>query len=398
MARAGRRHLSGDIMIISIFGIAGRWAGDLLTSALGWASSLLFGRVPRSHQVFLVLMMALSILWSLSVLGILVPGVQALFLAGTPHPPSVNLALLAVALLVGVVVLPLGVGLAGYLVPATGERQDAAGVPREIARGYLLAPVITGLLVFLAAVGIARKIRSKRHGWADVHVPIVVKPDGYDTMVRDLNAALDDAGLSVTAEEAPWVLTLPARVLTAVAGGNVRKLRPDRLMTLNGRDLRVGLYPSDIAISGATRERTRARAALLSRLATTAAHLTTSEEAQKIEDRLAKLGDTRRTGGGKLPPADRAEFDEIDEALLDLAVPTDEWDILYRLRLQIERDLLVGAKPGTEFPGQVQETPDKAGAATDDARPAGRRPYGSTPARPVHKAGPGVALKIGESR
>jgi len=398
MARAGRRHLSGDIMIISIFGIAGRWAGDLLTSALGWASSLLFGRVPRSHQVFLVLMMALSILWSLSVLGILVPGVQALFLAGTPHPPSVNLALLAVALLVGVVVLPLGVGLAGYLVPATGERQDAAGVPREIARGYLLAPVITGLLVFLAAVGIARKIRSKRHGWADVHVPIVVKPDGYDTMVRDLNAALDDAGLSVTAEEAPWVLTLPARVLTAVAGGNVRKLRPDRLMTLNGRDLRVGLYPSDIAISGATRERTRARAALLSRLATTAAHLTTSEEAQKIEDRLAKLGDTRRTGGGKLPPADRAEFDEIDEALLDLAVPTDEWDILYRLRLQIERDLLVGAKPGTEFPGQVQETPDEAGAATDDAGPAGRRPYGSTPVRPVPKAGPGVALKIGESR
>jgi hypothetical protein len=37
--------------------------------------------------------------------------------------------------------------------------------------------------------------------------------------------------------------------------------------------------------------------------------------------------------------------------MLELAIPTDEWDILYRLRLQIERDLLLGAEPGTEFPG-----------------------------------------------
>jgi hypothetical protein len=37
--------------------------------------------------------------------------------------------------------------------------------------------------------------------------------------------------------------------------------------------------------------------------------------------------------------------------LLDLAVPTDEWDILYRLRLQFERDLLAGVEPGTAFPG-----------------------------------------------
>lgn len=36
-------------MILSAFGLLGRFAGDLLTSALSWASSLLFGRVPRSH-------------------------------------------------------------------------------------------------------------------------------------------------------------------------------------------------------------------------------------------------------------------------------------------------------------------------------------------------------------
>ena len=66
-------------MLISFFGFAGRIAGGLLTSALGWASSLLFGRVPRSHQVFLVLMMAGSSTWLLLVLGLMLPSTAAQF-------------------------------------------------------------------------------------------------------------------------------------------------------------------------------------------------------------------------------------------------------------------------------------------------------------------------------
>src|SRR5450759_5582857 len=105
-------------IIVSVFGFAGRFAGDLLTSALGWASSLLFGRVPRSHQIFLVLMMAWSFLWLMVVLGLLVPSIASLLLAATPHPPFVDRAWLGFALILGVLFLPLGVGLAGYLVPA----------------------------------------------------------------------------------------------------------------------------------------------------------------------------------------------------------------------------------------------------------------------------------------
>jgi hypothetical protein len=227
----------------------------------------------------------------------------------------------------------------------------------ELLRGYLLAPLISGLLIFLAGVGMTRKIRSKRHGWSDVHVPIVAKPSGYDRIVRDLGDALAGAGLAVTANEAPWVLTVPARLLTAVAGNNVRKLRPDRLIELTGPTLRVGVYPSDIAISGPTREQTRARAAILSRLATTAAHQTTSAEAQKIEDEIEKVAEFGRASGRMLGPGDQASLDEVDSALLDLAIPTDQWDILYRLRLQVERDLLAGAKPGTTFPGHESGQP-----------------------------------------
>src|SRR6185369_1296067 len=109
----------------------------------------------------------------------------------------------------------------------------------ELARGYLLAPLISGLLIFLAAVGIVRKVRSRRHGWSDVHVAIVMKPHGYDRVVADLADVLGEAGLPVSVDDAPWVLTLPARLLTAVAGENVRKLRPDRLVELTAPTLRI---------------------------------------------------------------------------------------------------------------------------------------------------------------
>jgi hypothetical protein len=348
-------------ILISIFGIAGRFAGDLLTSALGWASSLLFGRVPRSHQIFLVLMMAASFVWSIVLLALLLPTVASVLLSATPHPPFVDRAWLGFALLVAAVILPLLVGLAGYLVPAQGERAGRVSIPIEILRGYLITPLLVGLLIFLAGVGISRKIRSKRHGWSDTHVPIVVKPGGYEKMVADLHDSLASADLATDVEDAPWVLTMPAQLLTRVAGSNVRKLRPDRLRRLTGQELMIGVYPSDIAISGATAERTRARAAILSRLTTTSAHLTVSEEAQEVEDRLSKLSGAGATGAMS-PAQARVTFEPIDALLLDLAVPTDEWDILYRMRLQIERDLLVGAEPGTDFPGHESSSRDGATA------------------------------------
>jgi len=342
-------------ILISVFGFAGRFAGDLLMSALGWASSLLFGRVPRTHQVYLVLMMALSFLWLLALVALLVPTVASTLLATTPHPPFVDHQWFGFAVLLSVLGLPLAIGAAGYLVPAEGERADGVVIPREILRGYLLAPVISGLLVFLAGVGIARKIRSKRRGWSDAHVAIVVKPGQYDQLVVDVEKALAGADLRVTADEAPWVLTVPARILTRVAGSNVRSLRPDRLIALTGANLNVGIYPSDIAISGTTRRRTRARAAIVSRLVTASAHLTTSKEAQEVEDRLAELSRADGKAGAPSNARFRKDLEAIDATLIELAVPTDEWDILYRIRLQIERDLLIGAEPGTAPPGQERD-------------------------------------------
>lgn len=323
-------------VVVSAIGWLARIGGDLLTSALAWASSLLFGRVPRSHQIYLILMMAAALLWIVLLVSLLIPRIESLLLSTTPHPPLIN-AWVGSGLIVGVFGLPLCVGLCGYLVPADGERPRGLAMVGELLRGYLLAPVICGLLVFLAGVGIARKVRSIRHGWSDTHVPIVVKEGAYERLVVDLRDALAGADMPFEAREAPWVLTLPARLLTGIAGENVRKLRPDRLIELSGPGMRIGVYPSDIALSGKARDRTRARAAMVSRLATTSAHLTMSAEAQAVEDRLSRMA-AGSGGQGRRRPT--VSFAAIDRRLRDLEVSTDEWDVLYRMRLQLERDLL----------------------------------------------------------
>lgn len=358
-------------LLISAIGLVLRFAGALLTTSLGWASTLLFGRVQRSHQVFVVLMLAGALLWMVLVVGAIAPAVPNFVLDITPHPAFVGRELVRIVVLAGVGLLPLGVGLAGYLVPTGGDRATGPALLVELLRGYLLTPILGGLMLFLPAVGISRKARSLRHRWSDTHIAIVAKPDGYEQLAADLQRALDAAGMPVESRDAPAVLSVPALLLTSVAGGNVRKLRPDRLVELVGPRLRIGVYPSDIAVSGPSPDRDRARAAIVSRLATTAAHLTTSAEAQAFEDRLEAVAQRWPGIVPGQPSIVAAEFAALDRALIDLKVTTDEWDILYRLRLQIERDILTGVKPGTALPTDGTAEGTASARASHATAPAG---------------------------
>jgi hypothetical protein len=319
-------------VLISVIGIVGRMAGDVLASSLGWASSLLFGRVPRSHQVLVALMLAGSLLWILLIAAALVPDLGIFLRKSTPVVSGIDVALIRVVVLATIALLPIGIGLAAYLAPSRDERAQGVAAIGQVLRGYPLAVAMGTMLLFLPAVGIDRKVRSLRKGWSDGHVPIVVKPGRYDQLVRDLRDALEKADLAVDARDAPGILTVPGRALALIANGSIGGLVPDRLIELHRRGLEVGVYPSDVAVSGGTRQRTHARAVIVSGLATTAAYFTTSAESQAIEDRIAEL-----IRGGRF--ADR-DLQEIDDMLLELDVAPEDWDTLYRLRLQAERDAL----------------------------------------------------------
>ena len=68
------------------------------------------------------------------------------------------------------------------------------------------------------------------------------------------------------------------------------------------------------------------------------------------------------------------EVAEVDHALETLVVPYEEWEVLYRLRLQVERDLLA-RRDASEV--EASGAPDRTTEAAGVAR-AGRAPESVT--------------------
>ncbi len=321
--------------IISILGIIGRAVGRVLTSSLGWATSLLYGRVPAKNQKYVEAMFGCAVLWAALAIITLLPPVFRFVLATTPFVPSLGLNLLRTAMIGGLILLPAIVGLASVLVPAPPNRPKGLAIVGYIARGYPLAVLLAAMAVVLPLAGAARAIGSLRRGWRDLHIPIVVKPGGYAAMLDDLETTLRRHDIVLEEHDAPPVFTIPGKVLALIAGRDVGDLLPDRIVELRNRDLEVGVYPSDIVISGTPRMRLLARAALMTSLAQAAAHFTTSAESQKVEDRLEVIG----RPSTPIPDA-LAEVEAVDRELARLDVPSTDWDVLLRLRLQAERDVL----------------------------------------------------------
>ncbi len=340
-------------ILAALFAVIGRQAGRVLTTALGWASALLFGRVPRHKQLLLSLIALGSLLWVVLVFGIILPSVGTFLLTALPLPGFIDQNWVRFAMLIGALVLPLVVGLGGLFVVGAGSRPRGLEAAKQVMRGYPIAFLLALTIIFLAVVGVVRKGRNLIRRRAEAHIPIVIHDGGYEIMVDDLQAALRDAGLTVERRPAAAVLAVPGRLVARVAGGDVRALVPDQLMTLYSAVLEVELYPSDIAISGQKEAVARARAAIATRLTATAAYLTTSKEAQAIEDRLDEIVRARGRSPDEGRPGHSAGLIEdlraIDPTLAALDVDYSEWEVLYRMRLQIERDLLVGSLVGTEL-------------------------------------------------
>ena len=349
--------------LAALVAFGSRFASKVLTTTLGWASTLLFGRVPGSRQILLLGITFGSVIWIVMLIGVIVPDVGAFLLLLIPSQSFVPESTIRLLMLVGVIVVPGAVGAMTLLLQADAKR-TGRGIVEAIARGYPLTLLLAVLLVFLACLAIWRKGTSLARRWSDAHVPMVVKPGAYEEVAHDLDDALSAAGLDLEAGDAPSSMSLPAKWLTAVAGRSSSSLVPDRMVRLRSPDLDILIYPMDVLISGKSHDVVRARAAIASRLTTSAAHLTVSAEAQAIEDRLTALA-VGAPGGEQPPPFDKdveGAFEAIDNDLSTIEVPYEEWEVLYRQRLQVERDLRAGAMAGEAVLGAEPPEPSTAAA------------------------------------
>jgi hypothetical protein len=304
----------------ALFAFVGRQVGRLVQLAFNWATLVLFGQVASDKQLFLSLMALFALIWPVAALGILLPSVGSFLLGFVTVPEWANLWV-RVAMLALAILAPLGVGLLATKLRDQSPR--GLGFMRALLAGYPNALALAVVLLWLMIVTPVMQLIAIAHRHESAHIPISVKPGGYDAVVDDLRAALERAGLVVRHTFAPWPLTLPGRVLAMVGGAGVRALVPQHLSQLRAPDFVMTVHPMDLALSGKKRALARAHAALVRELTFTEAYQTWTKEAHEIEDALLAASEGESDVG-----AIGSHLDQLD-------LPFEEWEILYRMLLQV---------------------------------------------------------------
>jgi hypothetical protein len=302
--------------------------------ALGWATALYFGQVPGSKGRLLAVISLVSAAWVILVVGFAVPLVIGAVLdAARIVPRNFDVPPLHVAALAAAIVLVPPANAAGVVVQEF-HGQPSVGRWLRLVPGSHPATASLGVAVLLmVAITPVLLVARLRRGWAVLQVPLVMRHGADDDDLRDaLTSAVREVGIAeMTLERVDgiraWPLVTAAFAARHLLGAAVRG-EPLRLWS---DDLELYAYATNVAILAPKELAHRARAAIARRLAFSDAYLTWSEDSQGLEDELMRVHAT-----GAHPRAARQRLEELQREIDAASLDADEWNVLYRLRLQVE--------------------------------------------------------------
>jgi hypothetical protein len=339
------------VVIQALIAALARSAGRILNTALAWATVMIFGKVPDDRQIYLSVLTFASLGWIAVVLGIVVPSVGMFLLSFVTLPDWVDRTWVRLAMLIAALVLPGVVGAVALLLKDSEERPRGAARVKAILKGYPFTLGLAVTLVLMTVFAPILKLQTIGRRWTSQHVPMLVESEHYDAVVEHVQRALATAGWKTERHPASWMLRLPTRVLTWLAGGSIDTLVAERLATLRSAVIEVVLHPSDLVVSGRAADVARARGVLARELAFSDAHLTWTKEANQLEDRLRavwrELDRPRPIGTWTARSAHRLR--EIEGDLDRLEVSYEEWEVLFRAKLLVH--VAMGCQTG--LPGET---------------------------------------------
>jgi len=304
--------------------------------ALGWATALYFGQVPGRQGRMLAVVSLLSAGWVIVIVGFAVPilagaALEALGVIGENFDVE---PLHYVALFAALVATPPAV--AGAVVYGEFQEERSVGrwlrlLPVSYPATFMLGISVLQMVAYTPFLLIQRW-RQKR---ALVQVPLSMK-DGTDDddLVEAVRRSLASIGIddvSVTEAEGPksWPLRTVAFAAEHLLGAVVR----GEPMRLSADGLEIYAYATNIAILGPKEDAYRVRAAVERVLAFCEAYLTWNEEARDFEDELMTI---HGSANGDLASL-RRRLDDVQARMDAASLNSEEWNVLYRLRLQVEQ-------------------------------------------------------------
>lgn len=305
--------------------------------ALGWATALYFGQVPGRQGRVLSVIALVAAGWVIVVVGFAIPIFTgaALEATGVIERNFDVRWIHYVGLVAAIVLTPPAVAGAAVWGDFQGDRswrRWLAMIPVSYPATAMLGLSVLQMVVITPYLLVTRW----RQGRTLVQVPLVMYEGcGDNDMVELVRRALSTIDVDdVSSGEAQGPRSWPLRtvgfavehLLGAVVRGEPMRLRADGLEIL--------AYATNIAVLGPKEHAYRARAAILRELTFSNAYTTWSDEARGFEDALQRAHDV---ADGDLDQL-RERFDQV-QARMDVAsLNGEEWNVLYRIRLELEAD------------------------------------------------------------
>ena len=317
--------------------LIGKSAGKVLNAIFGWAVRALFGQTSSREQTFLSAVVGAAVAWPLLLVGLIAPKIAALLLAFVPIPHwipawTIRLIWLGLALLV-----PLGVGLA--IASKAPPHMPHESFLKRTARGF---PITIGLaaafVIMFISVPLMRLAALVRR-FESADIPLVTDGDAYEQVADRISSVLEHHGFALHRAQPGWWVAAPIRILTWFGGEAFRAYVPSRPAHFVSADLEMSLYPSGVLLRGRKDRVTWAHGLIAETVVHTDGLQTTDAKAQDIERQLRRLWKIFDESPAAHADSPRllGRLREITHELGSLSVPFDDWQVLYRQILQVER-------------------------------------------------------------
>jgi len=347
----------------AILALISRSLGSILSALFGWAVVALFGPTSPREKVWLSALVGAAAAWPLLIVGVIWPRLAAMALTFASLPswlPSwlVRSVWISLAIIVPFVLGAVVAGRArGPAAPIPGTRRVAAPPPssasapqrspvREskivrLLRGIpiTLAIAVSFLIVFVTVP--LRQLLAILRRQAEIDVPLVTDAHGYRFVAKEIAETLGRHGVAVRPVPPGWTVTASSRILSMLGGPSFDAYVPQSFVQFRGPELEIMLYPNGLMLRGSERKTAWAHGLLVEALTDAPAYQTFDPAAQDIERQIrgvwAVFGQNPAAHAGSA--ALESRLDEIAEEIRALPVGYDEWQIVYRQALQLDRAL-----------------------------------------------------------
>jgi hypothetical protein len=321
----------------ALFALISKSAGKILNAIFGWAVHALFGKTTSRDQTLLSALVGAAIAWPLLAGGVAAPKIAALVLAFVPLPhwiPSWTVRLVWLVLALGV---PVAMGL------TLGARRppNVAGESyvKRVLRGF---PITIGLaiafLIMFVSVPVMKLVAIvRRQKSADV--PLVTDVAAYHEVAGRVVEALNRHDFDLRASEPSWWVKAPTRILGWFGGAAFAGFVPSRIEHFTGPGLELSFYTSGVLLRGVPGRVTWAHGLIAETAVHSSGLETMSGPAQEVERdirRLWKVLDDAPEAHVDAAPL-LARLRELAGELATISVDYEEWSVLYRQLLQVER-------------------------------------------------------------